>query len=606
MNGNFRQLGRIINIVNNIIRTTIICFILMISFNYKEIYANPNNDYNDIESRIEKIEKELEKFDTVAKSYNELNEKSLNHADSILNRIMYIVTASGGALSIFATVGIFKNVKDQKRFKELKDTINYEKLKLEEGIKNSETEFNSKVEAIGIEYEDKFEEYKLKIDAEVQKQIQESINNNKISVYRNEIEQLIKDKNYNSEFEKYKQIEKLHNDKISLYNIKSWLYLQAYIDNRIDSYFSEAVDAYEKLINLYKENEGRDNSYYENLSTYYNNLGNAYHANRNYENSIKSYKEAIKINNNNNRYYFNAMYYINLGNAYYEDKDYENAIESYKEAININKYNKQDYNNINCYINLGNAYYANMNYESAIESYEEVININNKYEQSINNKVIYLYLGNAYYANKNYENAINLYKQLITVDNEELVINKIKLGNAYSNNGDYEELIDLYEEVLIKYPNKLQYKEKAYIYSELGEAYCKLEKFEKSILSGEEAVKIEKKGMYFLRLANTYREYDSIYKAKENYKIAIEKQSEQIKKKEAPIPFFISNSENTYSYAAEACMYLGECLYNENLYDEAKKYIVEALEYNIKAISSKEPYKNIEDNHKKIQDLLKK
>ena len=111
--------------------------------------------------------------------------------------------------------------------------------------------------------------------------------------------------------------------------------------------------------------------------------------------------------------------------------------------------------------------------------------------------------------------------------------------------------------------------------------------------------------MYFLRLANTYREYDSIDKAKENYKIVIEKQREQIKMKEGPIPFLIPDSENTYSYAAEACMYLGEYLGNKKLNNnEAQKYLIEALEYNTKAINLKEPYINIKNNHQKIKELL--
>jgi tetratricopeptide (TPR) repeat protein len=153
--------------------------------------------------------------------------------------------------------------------------------------------------------------------------------------------------------------------------------------------YQEAIESYKQAIRINPDDEYA-----------HNNLGVAYRKLGKYEEEIESYKQAIRINPDD------RDAHNNLGLAYGELGKHKKEIESYKQAIRINP----DY--VNAHYNLGNAYGELGKYQEAIESYKQVIRIDPDDVDAHNGLgIIYLLL-------EDRDSALEQYKILKKLDTE--------------------------------------------------------------------------------------------------------------------------------------------------------------------------------------------
>jgi tetratricopeptide (TPR) repeat protein len=115
------------------------------------------------------------------------------------------------------------------------------------------------------------------------------------------------------------------------YNIASYLYNEAF---RINPEYLQAKQASEKLknslgfdVHINPFTSAVDTNVQAKNTRYYYNLGNYYASQGNYQKAIESFKESIRLDNNN------IDPYINLANCYGILKDYEKSIAVSKEAL---------------------------------------------------------------------------------------------------------------------------------------------------------------------------------------------------------------------------------------------------------------------------------
>ena len=121
---------------------------------------------------------------------------------------------------------------------------------------------------------------------------------------------------------------------------------------------------------------------------------------QNYEKAIKSYKEALSLNNE----YIEV--YNNIGVAYKDWGKPETALKYLNEAIRLNPSYAEAYNN------LGNAQKDLSQLDKAIENYSKAIELNPSYIDAMCNKGISLAL------QEKYEKSLELYKHAMALDPE--------------------------------------------------------------------------------------------------------------------------------------------------------------------------------------------
>jgi len=103
--------------------------------------------------------------------------------------------------------------------------------------------------------------------------------------------------------------------------------------------------------------------------------GLVWYLSKEYDRALKSYNEAIELNCQEPRFYFNK------GNVYYEQGYFVKAIEEYNQSINLNQKN-----NDKAYYNRGRAYCELEQYEKAIEDYTLSIQYNPVNEKAYFNR----------------------------------------------------------------------------------------------------------------------------------------------------------------------------------------------------------------------------
>ena len=207
---------------------------------------------------------------------------------------------------------------------------------------------------------------------------------------------------------------------------------------------------------------------------------------REFEEASKTFMEA------HNKYPDQPETLVNYANCQYELLNTQEAIKYWKMAKEQDKYL------INPYINLGNYYLANDNYQdAAIEFYNafcinphneiSLINLGITYEKMNNRKKAFLlyefYLsGTLSVTSNNYK---NIHKKIAM--HKLNAIAQMKIGIYFEKKGYYRKALQSYYESLRVFPNF------AKTYSNIGNIFYKLEKFDQAKLYWLEAYKIDKK-----------------------------------------------------------------------------------------------------------------
>ena len=183
---------------------------------------------------------------------------------------------------------------------------------------------------------------------------------------------------------------------------------------------------------------------------------------------------------------------VNYANCQYEMLNTEEAIRYWQMAKEQDKYL------INPYINMGNYYLANDKYkEAAAEFYQAfcinphheipLVNLGVTYEKMNDRRKAFLLYefflsGTLNISSSNYK---NIHKKITM--HKLNAISQMKIGIYFEKKGYYRKALQSYYESLRVFPNF------AKTYSNIGNIFYKLEKFEQARLYWLEAYKIDKK-----------------------------------------------------------------------------------------------------------------
>lgn len=149
--------------------------------------------------------------------------------------------------------------------------------------------------------------------------------------------------------------------------------------------------------------------------------GNKLYNQKNYQGAISKYSDALKLNPNSAKAYYNrALCYDNL-------QDYSKAIADYTEAIT---YNGSD---LDAYFNRGIIYVGLKDYDKAISDFKKIIRLKSSYVSA------YVNLGVTYYFVGDYEQAIENFNKVIEIAKK----NSSAYMRAHGNRGIvYTEMKD--------------------------------------------------------------------------------------------------------------------------------------------------------------------
>lgn len=185
---------------------------------------------------------------------------------------------------------------------------------------------------------------------------------------------------------------------------------------------------------------------------------------------------------------------LNYGNCQYELFNTQEAIKYWETAKEQDKYL------INTYINLGNYYLANGKYKEAEKEYTFAFCLNPHNELILTNLAITYdkmndkkraFLLYEFFLAQNLNVSSNNYKNIqkkVTVHKLNAISN-LKLGIYYERKGFYRKAIQSYYDSLRLFPNF------AKTYSNIGNIFYRLEKFQQAKEYWLEAYKIDKKNI---------------------------------------------------------------------------------------------------------------
>ena len=124
---------------------------------------------------------------------------------------------------------------------------------------------------------------------------------------------------------------------------------------------------------------------------------------------------------------------------------FSESIKNYQKAISLNPSYIEVYNNI------GVAYNGWKRYEKAIKYLDKAINLNPAYADAFNNR------GNVYKELGENEDAIEDYEKALQL-NQDFEVAKVNLALCNNAVGSYGKAERLFRDLLLKYPDRLDYK----------------------------------------------------------------------------------------------------------------------------------------------------
>ncbi|MFM8426538.1 MAG: tetratricopeptide repeat protein, partial [Chloroflexota bacterium] len=179
-----------------------------------------------------------------------------------------------------------------------------------------------------------------------------------------------------------------------------------------------------------------------------------------YSEAILLYEKSIKLLADNEE---KAIAYNGLGNAFRAVGDYDSAIKSFRKAAELDPYSAGLQNQTNVF----------------------------KSEASVKSPTFWADLGTAFLDNCSFNEAITALNKAIELNSNDGQV-LFKLGKAYSYSGRYKEAI-------LAFSNSVELlqddKEKANSLNHLGNAYRKLNDYDKAIESFRKAVVLSDEGV---------------------------------------------------------------------------------------------------------------
>ncbi len=173
-----------------------------------------------------------------------------------------------------------------------------------------------------------------------------------------------------------------------------------------------------------------------------------------FEQAIKYFKQAIKVDSHNEKYF------TNLGEAYLRNRNFTQALESHQQSLKV----KEDYHE--GYFHVGNTLRLSGKYLEAIQYYEKAIALNPKYLEAL------FYLGDMFQEMGKEDQALNYFNSCLSIDPDHLEVN-FKLGLLYEFFGEFDQSIEHYEKTI---NNTVGFKDSHYRLAQLFEDRGQIEK----------------------------------------------------------------------------------------------------------------------------------
>ncbi|MHC1776102.1 MAG: tetratricopeptide repeat protein [Lentimicrobium sp.] len=303
-------------------------------------------------------------------------------------------------------------------------------------------------------------------------------------------------------------------------------------------------------------------------------LGLVFYNRIEYSKALNSYQVALKEAEDLGETALKAESYFNIAEVYLEQSQFSNAMEFYN--LSLSAYEKVNDNTSQfwCYSGMGIVQKQCGNYKDAVEFYnkalQKALSAGLNYEEAI----CYNNLGNVHRktgdfakAMESYQKALEAFKKL----NEETAISDClnNIGNLYLDNGDPFRALGYYRQSL-KYAEQSKDEYRLIIrYKNLAGAYTELKDYENAGLYLQDALRLAEKSGDKSFLASCNMLFGKLHSVKNDYIVAAA---------------FFRKSVNLYAEIgskheqSEALVELSTTLLNQNLFNEAIDYAVEALQ----------------------------
>jgi serine phosphatase RsbU (regulator of sigma subunit)/Tfp pilus assembly protein PilF len=243
------------------------------------------------------------------------------------------------------------------------------------------------------------------------------------------------------------------------------------------SEYQKALKNFENsLLNFEKlddKNESAEILY--NIGVIYKNWGEYYDA-------IEYYEKALRIFAQLGSDMWVASIYGNLGNIYfYSGIDYENALQNYQKALELFREKELRNYEANMLINIGLVEEKRGNFATALEFYNNGLEISEQINDNYSKGQALSNIGNIYLIREDYDkaleqlnNALEIFESLESKKDIALILKSI--GNLYhlwdkhiQAKDFYLKSIALCEELDLRKELSDNYKELAYVYTELND-----------------------------------------------------------------------------------------------------------------------------------------
>ncbi|AFL85701.1 tetratricopeptide repeat protein,histidine kinase [Belliella baltica DSM 15883] len=235
------------------------------------------------------------------------------------------------------------------------------------------------------------------------------------------------------------EISKKSSNKTNDINDLAALYKELAFEFYHNDQFDQALDAYQKAIQYYKNLKDKSAEYSECL----HNIGNIYYFLGQYEESIENYKAAmdIRILLDDKRGIATSL--NNIANIYNRIREYTTALDYYNRSISF----KEDVNDTkgiaSSLKNIATIQYFQSDYVLALESNLKALKLSEALNDSMGISFVYNNMGLIYNKLEKYKDALNFFEksmQLKELLNDErgISITLHNIANINEINGDFD------------------------------------------------------------------------------------------------------------------------------------------------------------------------
>ena len=226
------------------------------------------------------------------------------------------------------------------------------------------------------------------------------------------------------------------------------------------------------------------------------NIGNVFAQKRDFDSAVAYFEMGLTINREND------VLWNDKGNLFYLRGEYRKAIDAYKKGILLNQKNPV------LDQNLAVAQSSIGHHEEAISNYDLAIRLDPKYDKAWHNK------GKSFHDLGDFEEALRCYDGTLRVNQE---------SYAWLDRGDVLYLLERFDEALKSYDRCVRtFPDNPESWIHRGVCLYALQMYDRAINDFHKAMEIDDTlTMPYNLLGNTFAQLGDLYKAKEQYEIAV-------------------------------------------------------------------------------------